>query len=206
MSHAGTESSAGRGPKGFTLLELLVSAAVFSLVASGMYVLYTTMQGTLSRGEMNSDLQQNARIALDRMIQELRMAGYDPQKALTKVASQKYVEIRAAGAGCLSFVTYWKDHTTSPAMERSVQVSYYLNGTSLQRKGQTWDDSAPPVGQTFVAGMTQPIAGTADLLAVDLLAFSFYDAFSRALTPAALGGCPPGSAPNMNLLDPSQVA
>ncbi len=188
-----------RSARGVTLIELLISTGLLSVVVAGVYLLYTTMQETLARGEMQSDLQQNARVALDRMTQELRMAGYDPQMALPQVASQKFAEIRAAGTNCLSFETYRKDNTTSPPREVSVQVTYYLNGTSLLRRGQDWDDSAGV--KAFSAGTTQPLAE-----AVNQLAFTYYDGYNRLLTPSLPGGCPPGSAALTNLLDASQAA
>ena len=75
-----------RTGKGFTLLEVLISTTLFSIVFAGVYLLYATMQGMMSRGELMSDLQQNARVGLDKMVQEIRMAGYDPQGAIPLVA------------------------------------------------------------------------------------------------------------------------
>ena len=61
-----------------TLVETLIGALIFAFVTAGVYMMYTTMQNTMSRGELMSDLQQNARIGLAQMVQEIRMAGYDP--------------------------------------------------------------------------------------------------------------------------------
>ena len=63
-----------------TLVETLIGALIFAFVTAGVYMMYTTMQNTMSRGELMSDLQQNARIGLAQMTQEIRMAGYDPQR------------------------------------------------------------------------------------------------------------------------------
>ncbi|MBI3085298.1 MAG: prepilin-type N-terminal cleavage/methylation domain-containing protein, partial [candidate division NC10 bacterium] len=75
MSRGTSERAPAWANEGFTLVETLIAAALFSVVITGVYVLYTTMQSTLSRGELKSGLQQNARVGLDRMIQEIRMAG-----------------------------------------------------------------------------------------------------------------------------------
>jgi prepilin-type N-terminal cleavage/methylation domain-containing protein len=183
--------------RGFSLLEVLVTGALFSVVMAGVYLLYITMQGTLTRGEMKSDLQQNARVGVDRMVQELRMAGYDPQNALGQVTDQRFNEIRAAGNGCLSFVTYWNDTDASPAVMRSVQVTYSLHDGTLRRRVDKWDSA------TFSGTSTQPLAES-----VNQLAFTYYDVFNRILKPsgAVTGGCPPGSTPSIPLLDSTQAA
>ena len=181
--------------RGFTLLEVLITGALFSVVIGGVYLLYTTMQGTLIRGEMKSDLHQNARTGLDRMMQELRMAGYDPQNGLAQVATQKFTALRAAGANCLSFVTY----RVEGGAELSVQVTYAVSGTTLQRSGADWNAGT----NSFSGGSTQPLANS-----VNLLTFTYYDMLNRILQPsvAAAGGCPPGGAPTIALLDGVQAS
>lgn len=176
------------------MLEVLVATALFAAVMAGAYLLYVTMQGTMTRGEMKSDLHQNARVGMDRMTQELRMAGYDPENALQQVLSQPFNEIRAAGATCLSFVTY-RTHGVS---EKSVRVTYRVSDTALQRREDDWD----PGTKTFSASSTQPLAN-----AVSQLAFTYYDAFNRTLKPsgAVVGGCPSGTVPWIQLLDSKQA-
>lgn len=187
---------------GFSLLEVLVAGALFSVVMAGAYLLYTTMQGTLTRGEMKSDLQQNARVGLDRMVQELRMAGYDPQQALENVPSQRFNEIRLAGDHCLSFVTYWNDTESSPPVTRSVQVTYSVKDSSLDRRLDKWI----PGVNTFTAPPFSSIRSLAE--SVNQLSFTYYDAFNRILKPSgpATVGCPPGAAPAIPLLDAAQAA
>lgn len=183
---------------GFTLLEVLVTSALFAVVMAGVYLLYTTMQNTFTRGEMKSDLQQNARVGLDRMVQELRMAGYDPESALRDVAHQQFNEIRAAGHACLSFVTY----RTVGASEHSVRVTYSVSGTTLQRRKDDWDH----VAKVFSAPPHSDIDPVAE--AVSQLSFTYYDAFNRLLlaSGALVGGCPSGSLPSRPLLNPTQAS
>jgi prepilin-type N-terminal cleavage/methylation domain-containing protein len=181
--------------RGFSVLEVLVATALFSMVMAGVYLLYITMQGTLTRGEMKSDLHQNARVGLDRMVQELRMAGYDHQNALEQVAGQPFNEIRAAGASCLTFVT---SRIHDDGSERSVQVTYSLSDTTLNRREDDWNQ----VSKVFAAPSTQPVAES-----VSQLIFTYYDGFNALLKPsgAVMGGCPPESAPSIPLLDFTQA-
>src|SRR5512147_2930638 len=180
--------------RGFSVLEVLVATALFSTVMAGAYLLYVTMQGTLTRGAMKSDLHQNARVGMDRMMQELRMAGYDPENAVRQVLSQPFNEVRAAAAACLSFVTY----RMHGAAEKSVRETYSLSGTTLRRREDDWDPSM----KVFSASSTQPLAN-----AVSQVAFTYYDAFNRVLKPsgAVVGGCPAGTSPWIPLLDSTQA-
>jgi prepilin-type N-terminal cleavage/methylation domain-containing protein len=195
MWRASGEPGARARPRGFSVLEVLVATALFAAVMAGVYLLYVTMQGTMTRGEMKSDLHQNARVGMDRMMQELRMAGYDPENALPQVLSQPFNEIRAAGAACLSFVTY----RTHGASEKSVRVTYSVNrDAELLRREDDWDSAL----KVFAASSTQPLAN-----AVSQLAFTYYDVFNRILKPsgAVVGGCPPGTVPWIQLLDSTQA-
>ncbi len=175
-----------RPSRGFTLLETLISAALFLLVITGIYLLYTTMLGTMSRGELKSDLQQNARVSLDQMTREIRMAGYDPDTALSKVVLQPKTAIRAATSRCLSFVTYRLDRSTTPPREKSTQITYDLGGTTLRRREDPWDGS-----QAFSGGSAQPLAEL-----VNTLAFTYYDADNSVLAPynwTSMQRCPPAA-------------
>jgi len=189
-----SDLSAGR--PGFTLLETLISAALFSFVVVGVYSLYTTMQSTMARGELKSDLQQNARVALDHITREIRMAGYDPSGAIPAVVLLPKAAIRAAASGCLSFVAY------NPTSGASTQITYDVNGSTLRRRVDAWDAA----NLAFSGGSAQPLAES-----VNLLTFSYYDAYNVVLTPASWTStlrCPPvAGAPAQALvqLDYSQM-
>ena len=167
--------------RGVTLLETLISVAIFSATTAGIFLLYTTMQGTMNRGELKTDLQQNARVGLQRVVQELRMAGYDPSGAIPVVTLQPRAAIRAAAAGCLSFVA---DVSGSGA---SSQITYDLSGSTVRRREDAWNAST----KAFSGGSAQPLAES-----VDLLTFTYYDAENQVLTPASWKSthrCPPTS-------------
>jgi hypothetical protein len=163
-----------------TLVETLIGALIFAFVTAGVYMMYTTMQNTMSRGELMSDLQQNARIGLAQMTQEIRMAGYDPSGFIPLVALAPKAPIRAATPGCFSFIADVSGAGTA-------QVTYYLNGTSLYRKFDTWDGTSG-----FKDLNPQPLA---ESLAV--LTFTYYDANNQVLQPgppASTRQCPPASS------------
>ncbi len=165
--------------RGVTLVETLVSTALFAIVIAGVYLLYTTMQSTMSRGEMKADLQQNARVAMDRMVQELRMAGYDPSGIIPHLSVPPRAAIRAATPNCVAFVA---DVTGSGTAS---QVTYSLSQTTLRRRESPWDGSS---GFSVGSG-AQPQATS-----ISLLTFTYYDAFNEAIMPAVIMStqrCPP---------------
>jgi prepilin-type N-terminal cleavage/methylation domain-containing protein len=92
--------------RGFTLTELLVALAMLGLVLTGVYTLQQQGLYSYMIGSAKVEAQQNARIALDLMIRELRSA----------------TSVTATAAGDLTFVD-----------QNSVTIRYNLNGTALQR-------------------------------------------------------------------------
>lgn len=68
-----------RGVGGFTLVELIISTAVLGLVMAGLLGLLTASRRAYTRGSSTVDLQQNLRVALDRMGKEIREGGYHPR-------------------------------------------------------------------------------------------------------------------------------
>jgi prepilin-type N-terminal cleavage/methylation domain-containing protein len=61
---------------GFSLIELLVVIVIMGLVVSAIMSLYVNMQKTSGSDEEVVEIQQGLRIALDRIAQDLRMAGF----------------------------------------------------------------------------------------------------------------------------------
>ncbi len=79
-----------RSSEGFTLIEMLVASAVFAIAAAVAFILYTAAQKTYKMGENLTDQQQTTRVAFDRMISDLRLAGfnYNPDGDKTRVDEQ----------------------------------------------------------------------------------------------------------------------
>jgi type IV pilus assembly protein PilW len=62
--------------KGITLIELLVALGVSGILLAGVYRTFISQQHTFTVQEQVVDMQQNVRLAINRMTRELRMAGY----------------------------------------------------------------------------------------------------------------------------------
>jgi len=99
----------GRDEGGFTMIELMISAAVLGVVMAGLLGLLTASRDAYSRGTSAIDAQQNARVALERMAKEIREAGYHPRPPDTSPetcppgAESLYPSAGRSGSACWSF-------------------------------------------------------------------------------------------------------
>jgi type IV pilus assembly protein PilW len=62
--------------KGMTLIELLVALTISGILVAGVYRTFVSQQHTYTVQEQIVDMQQNVRLAINRMTRELRMAGF----------------------------------------------------------------------------------------------------------------------------------
>jgi type IV pilus assembly protein PilW len=73
-----TDDGPNAGPRGFSLVELLVATAVGLVVLSAMYGIFTIQNKTFGGQEEILAMQQRIRAGMDMMAREVAMAGYDP--------------------------------------------------------------------------------------------------------------------------------
>ena len=92
--------------RGFTLTELIVALAVLGMILGGVYTLQQQGLYSYMMGSAKVEAQQNARVALDLMVRELRSA----------------TAVTAIGVGDFTFVD-----------QNGVTIRYNLTGTNLQR-------------------------------------------------------------------------
>lgn len=113
--------------KGFTLVELMVVLVLTAIAAVGMYHSYQSFSISAEVEEQKTELNQNIRIALNRMVRDFRMAGYDP--------------LGTANAGFSSIatqnVTFSMDdnHTGVPGTVVAVTYQYDAANKELDRNG-----------------------------------------------------------------------
>ena len=71
------EHRARRGERGFTLAEILVAVTVMAIVFIVMFTLYDNLQKSFKTSENAAGQQQNTRVAFDKMVADVRMAGFN---------------------------------------------------------------------------------------------------------------------------------
>ena len=67
----------GRRDHGFSLVEILVATAVFAIAVGVAFTLYNAAQSSYKDAEEFTSQQQNTRVAFDKIVSDLRMAGFN---------------------------------------------------------------------------------------------------------------------------------
>ena len=62
--------------KGLTLIELLIALAISAILIAAIYRTFIGQQKSYTVQEQVSDMQQNVRVAINKMMREIRMAGF----------------------------------------------------------------------------------------------------------------------------------
>jgi prepilin-type N-terminal cleavage/methylation domain-containing protein len=65
-----------KGCRGLTLIELLVAMVISAVLIAAIYRTFIVQYRTYTVQEQVVDMQQNARVAINRMMREIRMAGF----------------------------------------------------------------------------------------------------------------------------------
>lgn len=63
---------------GFTIIELLIAMAITGIVSTAIFTAFQSQQQSYLTQDQVVEMQQNLRAAMDVMVSEIRMAGYDP--------------------------------------------------------------------------------------------------------------------------------
>ncbi|MFQ5962490.1 MAG: PilW family protein [Candidatus Methylomirabilales bacterium] len=72
----GTRLRCPTGRGGLTLIEILIALSAFLIVLFAIYAGFESSRATYGAGEQKADIQQSARIAMELMEADLRLAGY----------------------------------------------------------------------------------------------------------------------------------
>ena len=119
---------------GFTLIELMIAMAIFSMVMTAVYGVYISSSRTCTLQNASAAAQQSVRLGIELMAQDIRMAGFDPAgagNAGIQVATVNKIEVWADR-------NYDRD-TIPSNISGSIDnadfemITYELSGTDLQR-------------------------------------------------------------------------
>jgi prepilin-type N-terminal cleavage/methylation domain-containing protein len=122
-----------RNQKGVTLVEMMIAASLAGLLAAGTGLFLQEGQAAYQTGTGRSEVQQNARVALDRLIRELRTGKAIINGTATSITFQYVDDVGG--------------------LPTDVTVQYSLNGLNLQRN-QTVPVPATPQPETVIGGVT----------------------------------------------------
>lgn len=171
------------GPKGFTLVELLVAMALGSIVMAAIYAIFIKSNRSYVIQDQVVSAQQNVRAAMEVMVHEVRMAGYIPEA--NKSGADNIPADVAAGVGSAGA---WRDGTDEQieeaaataitfeadlnADDKTETIRYALSGTNMTRESWEWD---PPSTGT---GTWLPQTSGAVVLAENITGFTLTYTFA----------------------------
>lgn len=158
---------AKRTISGFTLVELIIAMAIGLIILGALYSVFTMQNRTLSIQEQMTEMQQNARIGMEIMLRDIRMAGYNPTKT-TSWSSGTKPGLTSAAANSLSFVSDLNanDDTTATSANPEENIAY-----------DRYDDGGISCLRRTVNGTGNPVVEN-----IESLAFAYYDQDGNTLS------------------------
>ena len=122
-------------PRGFTMLEALVASTIFLIVMTAVYLVYDVGEASYNRGTRKWDVQSQARVALERISREVRMAGYGSPDKLTDpvvIATNDTLSIHADTDGTgPKYITYSRrdcSGNVGTTLYRNVSTTTFCGG------------------------------------------------------------------------------
>lgn len=155
--------------RGFSLIEMLVSVAVFTVVMSAVFGLLISSQQRYQAESEHLDTFQGARQGMDLMVRDIHIAGYPPANSFTSVVaaanpqrvalpfawSPNYpatpctVDVNCNAQGGPGPFDLIIETDVDPLAANGVEwVRYRLNGTTLERGMATKTAGAEPANTT----------------------------------------------------------
>lgn len=107
--------------RGYTLAEMMVVCAIVGLVMASLLGLVLSGQQAFWYGTTQVDAQQTARVAIERMVKEIREAGYYPQSpdtsptTCTAVPCYTFAAIATGSASAVTLQYDWNGDGASSA-------------------------------------------------------------------------------------------
>jgi Tfp pilus assembly protein PilW len=122
----------GSAERGFTILEALISLAVFVALLAAILSTYAPARAMYRGGVRIADVQQNARLAMAEMAREIRSAGYFPENFATTPADPPLADpIRVATDDSIAIYGAVDGTTVSKVF------FFCIDGTTLRRASGT---------------------------------------------------------------------
>lgn len=148
-----------RGERGATLVELVVALAVTSLIIVGVMVLWEQSQKAYIQGAEAADLQQNLRVAMDRMVRVVQASGVNPLNMTWGGLTQNdpaFAAFRGAGRSCLRVYADLNGDGDVADLDENIAFSWSgTDGAALMQEAGV-GGGGPDSGQSWVSGGTGP--------------------------------------------------
>jgi len=135
--------------KGVTLIELLVGLVISGIVVAGIYRVFVSQTRAYTVQDQVVEVQQNVRSAMEILLRDLRMGGYDNDSLNSKITIANPI----IGADQSVTVNYEHDDT------HRYEITYSLNNGTLNRQLAIYTDTG-----LLQSSTTEPILENVDVL------------------------------------------
>jgi len=112
--------------KGITLIELLVALVIFAIVAAGVYQLFIAQSKAYTVQDQVMEVQQSVRSAMEILLRDLRMAGFDSDNVLSPISIVSPI----ANLSDTSITVVYEYYDTALAQFQEHTVAYWRDGAS----------------------------------------------------------------------------
>ncbi len=131
--------------RGITLIELLVGMVICAIAIAAIYRVFITQSKAYVVQDQVVEIQQNIRSAMELMVRDLRMAGFEYENLNSLVRIEDFKPSPPYIVAGNSITIWYENFQTGPPLISQIHaVTYTLNGTNLER-------------QLTVDGVNQPI-------------------------------------------------
>ncbi|HEX8619249.1 MAG TPA: fibronectin type III domain-containing protein, partial [Thermoanaerobaculia bacterium] len=124
--------------RGMTMVEVLVATSIFIVILMAAMMIYDQSNKMFKTSVESADLQQNTRAGFDRLIADVRMAGFD--------ADRDGVPVRAPAGPWKPSTAYATGAVVSPTVANNYSYRAVTAGTSGALEPSPWPTTA---GATF---------------------------------------------------------
>jgi type IV pilus assembly protein PilW len=150
MAINNSPSSISNNSKGFTLVELLIAMAITGIVAGAIFTAFQSQQKSYLIQDQVAEMQRNIRAAMDIMIRDIRMAGYDP----TRFSGGATITDNSTSARIQVTMDLNKDHDCN---DNNENITYGFSNANDADGNGIADAGAAELGRDTGGGF-QPIA------------------------------------------------
>ncbi|MFQ5780145.1 MAG: PilW family protein, partial [Nitrospiria bacterium] len=143
---------------GFTMIEILVSLAVFGIVITGVYQVYLNFNSHATAQEEVAEMQQNVRVAINQITRELRSAGYRFGSPVDGIITSSPQSTLILDENTGNFLTIQGDFDNNNVIEK---VTYAISCTEVPCEHpwlmRTYDDGSVlnPPSERFAANIEE---------------------------------------------------